>query len=300
MNINLSKCNMCPHKCGVNRLEGKVGFCKAGKNVKVALASIHKFEEPCISKINGSGTVFFSNCNLNCAYCQNYEISQLGKGKEVTIEELANIFINLQNNKVNNINLVTPTIYALQIKEAIIKAKEKGLHIPIIYNSSGYENVDTLKELKGYIDIYLPDFKYSNDEIGKKYSNISGYFTNTSKAILEMYKQVGNPIFDNNGIIKRGVIIRNLILPNNVNNTKKILLWIKDNIGKEAYVSIMAQYFPTNRANEFNEINRKISRRELNSVENYFYSLELQNGYIQDLGKHEEEYVPHFDLDLGI
>lgn len=287
---------MCPHMCFVDRKNKKKGFCKAGEKVKIALSSIFHYEEPCISGINGSGAVFFSNCNLRCVYCQNYEISRMGKGEEITIEQLSDIFLELQEKKAHNINLVTPTIYALQIKEAIILAKKKGLNIPIIYNSSGYENLGTLDELNGYIDVYLPDFKYCSNELGKKYSGVNGYFDNTSKAIINMYKQVGNPVFDDNGIIKKGLIIRNLILPNNIKNTKNILDWILNNIGKDAYVSIMSQYFPTNMANRFDEINRKITKKELNIIENYLYKLELENGYIQDLEKNEEEYVPNFDI----
>ena len=294
--IYLNKCNMCPHMCLVDRTSQKIGFCKAGEKVKIALSSVFHYEEPCISGTNGSGTVFFSNCNLKCVYCQNYKISSEGKGKEITVESLADTFLELQYKKVHNINLVTPTIYALQIKEAIIIAKKKGLNIPIIYNSSGYESIDTLNELNGYIDVYLPDFKYSSNELGQKYSRINNYFDNASKAIVTMHNQVGNPVFDDNGIIKKGLIIRNLILPSNVKNTKNILDWILNNIGKDAYVSIMSQYFPTNKANEFDEINRKITKKELNIIENYLYNLGMENGYIQNLEKNEGGYVPNFDI----
>ena len=190
----LEKCEICPHKCKVNRIEGKVGRCKAKDTVKIALYSIHKFEEPCISGNNGSGTVFFSNCNLNCIYCQNYEISQEGKGREISIEELAEIFIEEQRQKADNINLVTPTSYVPQIIEAIKIARKKGLNIPIIYNTNGYEEIETLKMLEGYIDVYLPDLKYYDNELSKKYSNIDNYFEIATKAIKEMYRQVGNPI----------------------------------------------------------------------------------------------------------
>ena len=203
----LDECKICPHKCKINRNERKIGRCRAGKNVKIALASIHNYEEPCISGNNGSGTVFFSNCNLNCIYCQNYEISQLGKGKEITVEHLAEIFINQQNKNVNNINLVTPTMYVPQIIEAIKIARKNGLNIPIIYNSNGYENVETIKMLDGYIDVYLPDLKYYSNEISKKYSNVDNYFETAVAAIKEMQKQVGNPVFDENGIIKKGTIL---------------------------------------------------------------------------------------------
>ncbi len=292
----LDECKICPHKCKINRNEGKIGRCRAGKDVKIALASIHNYEEPCISGKNGSGTVFFSNCNLNCIYCQNYEISQLGKGKVITIEHLAEIFINQQNKNVNNINLVTPTMYVPQIIEAIKIAREKGLNIPIIYNSNGYENVETIKMLDGYIDVYLPDLKYYSNEISKKYSNVDNYFETAVAAIKEMQRQVGNPVFDENGIIKKGVIIRHLILPNHILNTKNILKYIKENFDENTYISVMAQYFPTYKAKENDKINRKITKKEYKEVEEYLYCLNLKNGYIQELGEHEEEYVPTFDL----
>lgn len=290
----LNKCNLCPHMCLVDRKNKKRGFCKSGENVKIALSSKFFYEEPCISGTKGSGAVFFSNCNLRCVYCQNYKISKEGKGKEILVEELADVFLNLQKEGVHNINLVTPTIYALQIKEALILAKKKGLNIPVIYNSSGYENVDTIKELDGLIDVYLPDFKYCSNELGLKYSGVNKYFDFASSAILEMYRQVGHPIFDNNGIIKKGLIIRNLILPNNTKNTKNVLEWIVENIGKEAYVSIMAQYFPTNEAQNINELNRKITKKEYHIIEKYMYDLGLENGYFQRLEKNEEKYVPNF------
>ena len=292
---NLEKCNICPHKCNVNRIEGKLGRCKATNKVKVALASVHNFEEPCISGEKGSGTVFFSNCNLRCIFCQNYKISQLGLGKEISIEELADIFIDEQNKNVENINLVTPTMYVYQIIEAIKIARSKGLYIPIVYNSNGYENVETIKKLKGYIDIYLPDLKYSNDKISYKYSGIKHYFESATAAIKEMYNQVGNPVLDENGIMKKGLIIRHLVLPNNLQNSKDILKWINDNIDKKVFVSIMAQYFPTHKSNQFPEINRKLTKEEYEEIEDYLYSLDLDNGYIQELGEHEEEYVPDFE-----
>ena len=291
----LEKCNICPHNCGINRLNGKIGRCKATGKIKLAKASIHNFEEPCISGEKGSGTVFFSNCNLRCIFCQNYKISQLGLGKEISIEELADIFIDEQNKNVENINLVTPTMYVYQIVEAIKIARSKGLYIPIVYNSNGYENVETIKKLKGYIDIYLPDLKYSNDKISYKYSGIKHYFESATAAIKEMYNQVGNPVLDENGIMKKGLIIRHLVLPNNLQNSKDILKWINDNMDKNVFVSVMAQYFPTHMAKEFPEINRKLTKEEYEEIEDYLYSLDLDNGYIQELGEHEEEYVPDFE-----
>ncbi len=272
------------------------GLCGCDDKIKIALASIHYYEEPCISGRNGSGTVFFSNCNLKCIYCQNYEISSLGKGKEITIEHLAEIFLNQQQKQVNNINLVTPTMYAKQILEALKIAKAKGLNIPVIYNTNGYENVETLKELEGYIDVYLPDLKYYSNELSKKYSNVNNYFEIATKAIKEMIRQVGRPVFNNEGIIQKGVIIRHLVLPNHIQNSKHILKWIKENIDENIYVSVMAQYFPTYKAKEDESINRKLNKKEYKEIEDYLYMLDLKNGYIQELGEHEEEYVPNFDL----
>lgn len=292
----LAKCEICPHKCKINREIGNIGRCKANDKIKIALYSIHKFEEPCITGNNGSGTVFFSNCNLNCIYCQNYEISQLGKGKEITINELADIFIELQNRNVENINLVTPTSYALHIIEAIKIAKRNGLKIPIIYNTNAYENVETLKLLEGYIDIYLPDLKYYDNELGKKYSKIDNYFDIATRAIKEMYRQVGPTKIDENGIIQKGVMIRHLVLPNNLENSKNILKWIKENIDEKVYINIMAQYFPTYKAKEDETLDRKLTKEEYDEIENYVYELDIENGYMQELGEHEEEYVPKWDL----
>lgn len=288
---DLEKCRICPHECGINRNKGQIGRCKSKDTVKIALYSIHNFEEPCISGKKGSGTVFFSNCNLNCVFCQNYEISQQGKGKEVTIERLAEIFLEQQERNAQNINLVTPTSYVLQIIETIKIAKNKGLNIPIIYNTNGYEKVETLKLLEGYIDIYLPDFKYSNDLLAKRLSKVDNYFDTTTTALKEMYRQTGDAVFDVNGIMKKGMIIRHLVLPNHILNSKRVLKWINDNM-PNVYVSVMAQYFPTFQAKEIKDINRKLSVREYQEIENYLYQLNLRNGFIQELGEHEEEYVP--------
>lgn len=291
----LIECKICPNNCKINRTGGKIGTCKANDKIKIALASLHFFEEPCISGENGSGTVFFSNCNLKCKFCQNYEISALGKGKEITIDELANTFLNLQEKGANNINLVTPTIYSYHIIEALKIAKAKGLKIPIVYNSNGYENLETLKKLEGYIDVYLPDLKYYYDEIALKYSGIKNYFENATKAIQEMYRQVGYPTLNNEGLIQKGLIIRHLILPNNIENSKKVLEWIKKSIDERVYVSVMAQYFPCYEAKEIDELNRKLTQSEYKEIENFVYKLDIKNGYMQELGEHEEEYVPDFN-----
>ena len=290
----LSSCTICPHNCKVNRDNGQIGRCRSGNKVKIALASVHNYEEPCISGKNGSGTIFFSNCNLSCIYCQNYKISQLGKGYELSVEELANIMLEQQEKGVNNINLVTPTMYAYQIIEAIKIARKNGLNIPIVYNTNGYENVKTIQDLNGYIDIYLPDLKYYSNELSKKYSKVDNYFKYTTEAIKEMYRQVGCPVFDENGIIQKGLIIRHLVLPNHLQNSKHILKWIKENMPEDTYVSVMAQYFPTYKAKEDDLINRKLTKKEYKEIEEFLYTLDLKNGYMQELGEHEEEYVPDF------
>lgn len=294
----LQKCEICPHKCKIDRTKNQVGRCKSKDTVKVALASIHNFEEPCISGRNGSGTVFFSNCNLSCEFCQNYEISQQGVGKEISIERLAEIFIEQQSRGADNINLVSPTSYAVQIIEAIKIAKNNGLKIPIIYNTNGYENIETLKLLEGYIDIYLPDLKYAENDLAKKYSKIENYFEIATSAIKEMYRQVGENEYDESGIIKKGIIIRHLILPNHTENSKKVLKWIAENMPKNITVSVMAQYFPTYKAKEIKDINRKITKYEYQKIENYLYSLDLENGYIQEMGNNEEIYVPKWEINV--
>jgi putative pyruvate formate lyase activating enzyme len=291
----LEKCTICPHMCKINRLNGSIGRCKCTDKIKIALVSLHQFEEPCISGTKGSGTIFFSNCNLNCIYCQNYKISQEGNGYYITIDDLANIFLEQQAKGAHNINLVTPTMYVYQIIEAIKIAKKNGLSIPIIYNTNSYENVETIQALNGYIDVYLPDLKYYTNPLSLKYSKVNNYFKYATASIQEMIKQVGNPVFDENGIIQKGVIIRHLVLPGHIQNSKNILKWIKNNLGSEVYVSVMAQYFPTYQSKSDQYLNRKLSNKEYKEIENFLYTLDLENGYIQELGKHEEEYVPNFD-----
>lgn len=291
----LEKCAICPHNCGINRLNNQIGRCKSKDTVKVALYSTHNFEEPCISGKKGSGTVFFSNCNMNCVFCQNYEISQKGKGKEISIEELADIFIKQQKKDVENINLVTPTSYVPQIIEAIKIARGNGLKLPIVYNTNGYEKVETLKMLDGFVDIYLPDFKYSDNELGKRLSKVDNYFEIATEALKEMYRQTGKAVFNDEGIMQRGMIIRHLVLPNHILNSRRVLKWINENM-HDVYVSVMAQYFPTYKAKEIDDINRKLTKEEYEQIENYLYRLDLENGYIQELGEHEEEYVPHWEF----
>lgn len=291
----ISKCEICPRKCKVNRYEKK-GYCRCDDKVRIALVSKHYFEEPCISGRNGSGTIFFSNCNLNCVFCQNHDISQGGKGIDVTVERLAEIMLEQQERGANNINLVTPTMYVEQIIKAIDIAKYGGLNIPIVYNTNGYEEVETIKKLNGYIDIYLPDFKYFTNELAIKYSKAPNYFEKVTSALLEMQSQFDEYVFDGE-IMKKGMIVRHLVLPNHIQNSKNVLKWIKENLREDIYVSVMAQYFPTYKAIGDELIGRKLSFSEYRKIEQYFYGLDIKNGYIQDLGKHEEEFVPDFNMD---
>lgn len=291
----LDRCTICPHECKINRNNGKIGRCKSTNKIKIALYSTHNFEEPCISGKRGSGTVFFSNCNLNCVFCQNYEISQKSRGKEIEVEDLVKIFLKQQEKNLENVNLVTPTSYVPQIIEAIKIAKSKGFNLPIVYNTNGYEKVETIKKLDGYVDIYLPDLKYAKDDLAKKYSKVDNYFEIATNAILEMQRQVGKPKFNEEGVMQKGIIVRHLVLPNYIENSKMVLKWIKENIYKENYVSIMAQYFPCYKAKEekeYEKINRKLTKEEWKEIENYVDKLDFENGFIQELGEHEEEYVP--------
>ena len=271
------------------------GRCRADSNIKISLADLYFYEEPCISGKNGSGAIFFTGCNMNCKFCQNYEISQLDKGNIISIEDLANEFIKLQQDGANNINLVTGCIYVPQIIWALKIAKRNGLSIPIIYNSSGYEKVETLKKLDGFIDIYLPDLKYYYDDLAKNLSGVNNYFEVATDAIKEMYNQVGNPVFDENGIIKKGLIIRHLVLPNHIQNTKQILKWINRKINKKVYISVMAQYFPEYKAMETKDLNRKLTKQEYDEVKEYINIVGISNGYIQELEENEHKYVPKWN-----
>ncbi len=291
--LELNECTLCPFECKVNRNKGNKGRCKASNKIKYDLAKLHFDEEPCISGKNGSGTIFFTDCNLKCSFCQNYKISCESKGKEISIEDLAIIMLNLQNNGANNINLVTAVPYVPLIIDSIKMAKEKGLSIPILYNTSGYESMETLKSLEGIIDIYLPDFKYYDNELAKRLSNVSNYKDITINALKEMKRQVGENIYNEEGLLVRGMIIRHLVLPNNIDNSKNVLMWIKENM-PDATISLMAQYFPTYKAKEIREISRKLNIEEYNEIEEFLYSLNIENGYIQDLEDEEEKYVPDF------
>lgn len=292
----LAGCNLCPRNCNVNRLDNKLGFCLSGKNIKISRVSLHNWEEPCISGTKGSGTIFFSNCNLRCVFCQNHAISQEGFGKEVSIERLSEIFLEQQERGAHNINLVTPTHYVYQIIEAIKIAKKNGLSIPILYNSNGYENAQTIKMLKGYIDVYLPDLKYFNDKFAIKYSKAPNYFMVASKAISEMVSQVGAPIFDENNLIQKGVIIRHLMLPGLLFDSKKVIDYIYNTFGDSVYISIMNQYTPMYNAEKYPEINKPLNPKHYDALIDYSLSIGVKNGFVQETGTNSKDFVPEFDL----
>lgn len=289
-----NKCNLCPRNCNVDR-NNSLGFCKANNKIKVARCALHYYEEPSISGKQGSGAVFFSNCNLKCCFCQNYNISTKQKGIEISIDRLSEIFIELQEKGANNINLVTPTMYINQIKDAIVKAKNKGLKIPIIYNSSGYEKTESLKLLDGLIDIYMPDFKYYSNSSSFKYSKCKDYVENTKEAIDEMYRQVGKNKFNEDGIMIKGLIVRHLLLPNLEKETKEILKYLYNKYNNNIYISIMNQYTPLENVKNYPEINRKITQEEYNNIINYAIELGIENAYIQEDGTQSDSFIPEFD-----
>ncbi|WP_034869254.1 radical SAM protein [Clostridium lundense] len=292
----LSKCKLCPRSCGVDRLNGELGFCKSGKSIKVARASLHYWEEPCISGTNGSGTVFFSNCNLSCVFCQNHQISQEDIGKEVSIERLSEIFLEQQKRGAHNINLVTPSHYVPQIIGALKIAKDNGLTLPIVYNTNSYENIDTIRLLEGYVDIYLPDLKYYNNKYAEKYSGARNYFKYASDAIKEMVCQVGPCKFDSNGMMKKGVIIRHMMLPGLLFDSKKVVDYIYTTFGNTVYVSIMNQYTPLNKATNFPEINKPVNPKHYEAFIDYCLSIGIKNGFIQEDGTVKESFIPKFNL----
>lgn len=292
-----NKCNLCPRECSVNRNNKELGYCRASNKLKIGGYHLHMWEEPIISGKNGSGTIFFSYCNLRCIYCQNYDISTYDNGEEITIDRFANICLELQDMGAENINLVTPSHYIPLIREGLIMAKDKGLNIPIVYNTSGYEKVDSLRLLDGLIDIYLPDFKYYDDNLGK-YSNVNNYFEIADKAIQEMYRQVGNPIIKK-GIMRRGIIVRHLVLPHHSDDSKKVVKYLYDKYGKNIYLSIMNQYTPVRRC-KYLELNDRVSEKEYDNVIDYAYDIGIRKCFVQDSESQSESFIPVFKGDSFI
>ena len=289
-------CTLCPRNCRVDRTSVKTVYCVMTSDITAALASVHMWEEPPISGTNGSGTIFFSGCNLRCVFCQNHDISSENFGKTLSVERLSEIMLERQAAGVHNINLVTGVHFTPSIVEAVQRARENGLKIPIVYNSGGYESVETLKMLEGIVDIYLPDIKYYSKELSSKYSKAPDYFLRASEAVKEMYRQTGENTFDENGMLKKGVIIRHLVLPSCKSDSFKILDWIRSEIGEEAYVSILNQYVPVYKASEFKEINRRLMSLEYTRVIDHFFEIGLKNGYMQEKSSASSKYTPLFDL----
>ena len=292
MNI-YKKCNLCPRNCLIDRTI-KPGICGVKDKLIIARASLHYWEEPCISGNTGSGTIFFTGCNLKCIFCQNYDISTKLIGKEVNIDDFSNICINLEKQGANNINLVTPTFHVPLIIEGIKLARKKGLKIPIVYNTSGYETVETIKMLDGIVDIYLPDMKYFNDLYANMYSNVKDYFKYASLALEEMYKQVGKPVFDSNGIMKKGIIVRHLMLPGLLDDSKEILKYLYNTYKDNIYISIMNQYTPLKTFKNHPNLNEKVKDEEYDELIDYALDLGIKKAFIQEGETQTESFIPNF------
>jgi len=277
----LESCKLCPHCCKVNRIAGQKGICRSTAELKISSFNAHFGEEPPISGVYGSGTIFFTNCTLRCIYCQNYPISQLSNGNTISVSDLSSIMLTLQKQRCHNINLVTPTHFVPQILKAVAQSRTSGLKIPLVYNTSGYESSETLKLLDGIIDIYLPDAKYAEDDVAEKYSKAEKYSLVNKDALREMYRQVGNLRMSKSGIAVSGLIIRHLVLPQNLSGTDKILTWVAENISKKTYISLMAQYFPAFQASEYPVLSSRISKDEYKRARKYFDNSGLVNGWFQ-------------------
>lgn len=289
-------CILCPRECGVNRYE-KNGACKVGAMVKVSRAALHMWEEPCISGTEGSGTIFFSGCNMGCVYCQNIAISTGKRGKEVFIDELVDMMLDLMGQGANNINLVTPSHYVPSIVPAIKLAKSKGMNLPIVYNTSAYEKVETLKLLEGLIDIYLPDFKYLDSESGKKYSYTPDYPEVAKKAIAEMVRQVPKVEFDEKGIMQKGVIVRHLLLPGHLQEAKHIVGYLHEAYGDQIYISLMSQYTPMSDFEKYPNLNEKVKKRNYDKLIDYAVSIGVEQAFIQEGDVASESFIPEFDME---
>ena len=297
--MNMQKsCTLCPRYCNVDRDKGEKGICGQSSELKAARAALHFWEEPCISGKNGSGTVFFSGCSLHCVFCQNEGIANGTVGKLISVERLAEIFFELEAQGAHNINLVTPGHFIPQIKNALILAKKKGLNLPIVYNTSSYESVEALKSLEGLIDIYLPDFKYMDSELAKKYSHAKDYPQRAKEAIAEMVRQTGEPCFDENGeegLMKRGTIVRHLTLPGCLEDSKAILKYLYETYENQIYISIMNQFTPLSNVEAYPELNRTITEAEYEELVDYAIELGVERGFIQEGETAKESFIPDFN-----
>lgn len=288
-------CTLCPRNCKVNRSAGSTGFCGMSGTIQVARASLHMWEEPCISGEGGSGTVFFSGCNLKCVFCQNHSIALGGKGKSITVEQLSDLFLMLQDKGAHNINLVTPSHYIPGIVRSLKLAKAQGLILPIVYNTSGYDSVDSLAMLNGLIDIYLPDFKYVSGLLSGRYSHAADYFKVAQKSLAEMVHQVGTPVFDGD-LMKKGVIVRHLLLPGCVQDSKEVIRYLYETYGNRIFISIMNQYTPLPHVVSYPELNRKVTEEEYDEVVDFAISLGVEQGFIQEGDTADESFIPEFDF----
>ncbi len=288
-------CNDCPRKCNIKRkalADSGKGFCNMGENPVIARADLHFWEEPPISAERGSGTIFFSGCNLQCIFCQNEKISRGKFGKEITIEELKKLYKELIDKGAHNINLVTPSHFV----DAIIKSLDEPLNVPVVYNCGGYESIEALKKLENKVQIYIPDLKYADNDLAKRYSKASDYFQIATSAIKEMYNQVGNYIIDDEGVMKKGVIIRHLILPGQLNNTKDVIDWVKESFKPgQVLFSLMSQFTPIPSCN-IDSLSRRLTQEEYEEIEEYLYNSGIEDGFMQELSSASEEYVPPFNL----
>ena len=292
----LNQCRLCPRNCGVNRNAGERGVCRAGAAVRAGRASLHHWEEPCLSGERGSGTVFFTYCTLQCVYCQNAPISRQEQGKEITIPRLADIFLELQQKGAHNINLVTPTHYLPQIIEALRIAGKKGLCIPVVYNTSGYEKPESLRLLNGYVNIYLPDFKYFSPELARRYSHAADYPQTVKAALDEMVSQIGPAVFDNDGLLQSGVIVRHMVLPGCEEDSRHILDYLYSRYGDSIIISLMNQYTPVaGVGKDYPELNRRISPQVYDRLIDYAAALGIENGFVQEEGTAEESFIPSFE-----
>ena len=291
----LKDCHLCPRNCSVDRLAGQKGFCGVDAGIMVARAALHMWEEPCISGKEGSGAVFFSGCSLGCVFCQNRTISKGQSGKVITVEHLAELFLELQGQKANNINLVTAGHFLPQVRDALILAKEQGLTIPVVYNSSGYEKVEMLRYLDGLVDIYLPDLKYLEADLAGKYSHAKDYPEVAMEALKEMVRQVGTLEFDERGMMKKGVIVRHLLLPGHVRNSKKVLEYLYGTYGDQIYISLMNQYTPMPAMKDDPQLSRKVTDREYDRLLDHAISFGVTNCFIQEGETAKESFIPEFN-----
>ena len=291
----LQDCSLCPRQCHVNRISGKKGYCGMGSSIRAARAALHMWEEPCISGEKGSGAVFFSGCGLRCCFCQNRDIAIGDRGKEVSVERLADIFLELEQKGAANLNLVTGAHYVPQIIHALELARKKGCKLPVVYNSSGYEKVETLKLLEGYVDVYLPDMKYLDAKLAADFSHAPDYPEVAENAIREMVRQTGACVFGAEGYIRKGTIVRHLILPGHTKNSIAVLQYLHETYGDNIMISMMNQFTPVWKQEKFPELNRKVTKREYEKVLNIALELGIENGYFQEGETAKESFIPAFD-----